>query len=440
MSVKNPQKNEAGELIRFVTKRMEVGVARPQYPGADGEPRWAKRFYFAKMINGELARFPLSSVPADAERIADQIAAFLEDSTHTLADAKRRFNPRALARSSEFSTIGDVFEYHQDHWKVLALGKGTGADYQSAMIVMLRRVDAWRKHTEFVSWSGRRTGLDTLLAPWLETSTTALTARLAMDYQRLMVPSDLEDEEEEITQKITCDSNLRSARALFSREAMKLYKASQSIVLPDLTDFMGVSLFNAKKYFVLLDQPIIKNLFVAAPALKADDLNAYRAFLVCIQCGLRKSEAANLRMDWMVEGDSTALLVHEDGTFKPKHGHGRKVTLDPWVAAEMRAIAAPGKYFIDGTEGERTDAVFSRLNGWLRKNGVDTNKPTHELRKLWFSQKVKRESVLAAAQQGGHRDVKITQSFYADTQMPDNILPFWQEPTISALAKVIKTA
>lgn len=439
--MKDEIKNEAGELVQFRTRRLGVTVARQQY--ASGEAaKWSSRFYFTKMVNGVRMRFPLSPDPTEADRTADQLAAFLLDPTHTLTDAKRKFNPRALERPSEFSTIGDLFEYHTKHWKMLELGDATGKGYQKSLLSLLRHVDAYRTGVPFVSWSGCSVGLGERMKPWLDKHLTVLTAQLATDYQRLMVPSTLEDEEEQITQKITADTVLRCSRALFSKEAMQLYRGSDSIVVPDIAGFMAVSLFNAKKYFVLPDVNVIRTIFTAAPALKADDLNAYRAFLLCVQVGMRKTEAANMRMAWLLDEDSPTVKIHADGKFSPKHGHGRKVILDPWVGTELREIAAPGgDYFLHGTAHERGDDVFDRLNRWLRKRGVDSNKPTHELRKLWFSQKVKRESLLAASQQGGHRDPKITASFYASCQMPDNVLPFWQEPTLAALAHAgIKSA
>lgn len=434
--------NDAKEIIRGKTKKMRVTIARQQYSGPAGAPRWSSRFYFAKMVNRELARFPLPSDPAKAEKLADEIAAFMELSTSTLAEARRRFNPRALERPSAFSTIGELLDYHKDHWKVLELATGTGEGYHRGLTVVLRQVDAWRRGGDFESWSGMRNEKEKgkLMAPWLERPLTVLTGKLGSDYQRLMVPPDLEDEEEEITQKITCDSNLRSAKSVFSKEAMRLYKQSETLALPDLSDFLGVSLFNAKKYFVLPELPVIRKLFALAPELRLTDLNAYRAFLLCTQAGLRKSEAAHMRMAWLQEEDAPVVRIHADGKFKPKHGHGRKVVLDPWVAMEMRALAADGDCFLDGNETERNEKVFDRLNAWLRKCGVDSRKPTHELRKLWFSQKVKRDGLLKASQQGGHRDPKITSSFYADNQMPENVLPFWQEPTAAALAKMAKSA
>jgi hypothetical protein len=438
--MKDVTRNEAGEIIRFVTRRMGVSVARPQYGSPDGVRRYSKVFYYAKMIAGELARFPLSPNASDAEKLADQIAGFLSQPQNSLDAARRQFNPRAVARGSNYSTIGEVLEYHRENWRMLEISNNSGEDYHHSLILILRQADAYRKGTEFVSWSGMRTGKAERMAPWLEKPTTLLTEQLAIDYQRLMVTADLEDEEEIITAKISSDSNLRNARAVFSKEAMRLFRSSRTITLPDLGGFMSVSLFHAKKYFVLPDPAVIRMLFTNAPALRAEDLNAYRAFLVCVQAGLRKTEAANLRMEWMRNEDSPALLIHQDGTFKPKHGHGRKVFLDGWVAEEMRSLAGERKYFIDGTDTERTDEVFIRLNGWLRKQGINATKPTHELRKLWFSQKAKRDGIDAAAQQGGHRDPKITTSFYSSSLMPDNVLPFWEEPTLAALAKVAQKA
>lgn len=437
-TMNNTVKNEAGEIIRFESRRMGVCVARPQYaPG-----QYAARFYYAKMINGRLVRFPLSPVAAEAEKLADQISAFLSSPVATLDEARRKFNPRAIERGTEYSTVGDVLAYHAARWNILEIGAATGLGYHQSLLVLLRRVEAHRKGTEFENWSGRRIGMAELQAPWLAKSTAVLTESLASDYQCLMVPPDLEDEEEIVVQKITSDTVLRNARAIFSKEAMRVYRNSTSIKLPDLNGFMtGVSLFNAKKYFELPDPAVIRKVFTAAPLLKASDFNAYRAFLVCVQAGLRKSEAAALRMEWLHGEDSPAIHIQADGVFKPKHGHGRKVFIPSWVAAEMVEIAAAGGgYFLEGKDTERTDEVFSRLNVWLRAQGVDATKPTHELRKLWFSQKTQREGVYAAAKQGGHRDVKVTQSFYADATMPDNILPFWQEPTLVALAKITKTA
>lgn len=428
-----------GSGVSFRTRRGAY-VFRPQYT-YKGQTSYASRFYFKKMVAGHLKLFPLSPDPKEAEIQADKIAGFFFDPNATIEEAWKKFNPLAQQRPGLHSTFRELFDIHSKSWGILDVSPKTGVGYQGAMLVVLRQAEAYRKNEDpdKLMWAGKRgEAAEKLKAPWLEMSLSVLTESLALNYQRAMVPPTIEDEEELITQKISCDSNLRCARALFSQEAMKLYRINETLVLPDIAGFMSVSLFHAKKYFELPSPDVVRKIFTAAPELKAQDLNAYRAFLLCVQCGLRKSEATNFRMDWMREEDAPTILIREDGKYAPKHGHGRKVFLDAWVGAEVKEIAA-GDAYLDGTKTEREVEVFERLNGFLRKQGIDASKPTHELRKLWFSAKTKRDGIYAAAKQGGHRDVKITQSFYADSSLPDNLIPFWTEPTLAALAK-IKTA
>lgn len=427
-------RNEAGEVVRCRTRKLDVAIHRQRSGGAAGGYSWSKAWYFPKMVNGRLERFPLGHDLTEAVRLADEIAAFLMVPSHTLAEAKRRYNPRALARQSEFSTVGELFDFHRTHFGVLEVDVRTGRRYQVCLVNILRQVEAWRKGTPIVPLrrSGDEKGKE--WARWMQRSLTTLDAKLLEDYQTLMVGGDQteRDEEEILTAKITCDSNIRNARAIFSREARLLY-ANSDLALPDLTKFMGVTLFNAKKYFELLPGRVIRRLFEDSLELKLTDLNAYRAFLAATQCGLRRFEVAGLQMDWFEDEKQPVLKLREDGEFKPKLGHGRTVSVHPWVFAEMQAVAHSREFYLSGTATERNDTVFERLIDWLQKRDVTATKPMHELRKLWFSYKVKAEGILAAQQQGGHTDPKTTSDFYADNQLPGELLPFWQKTTAEAL-------
>lgn len=429
-------KNEAGEVVRARTHKMGVSINRQRSGTAAKGFTWSRAWYFPKMVNGVLERFPLGQDLAQAVKTADEIAAFLSVPSHSLADAKKKYNPRALARQSEFSTIGELFEFHTDHLGVLEIDARTGRRYQVCLLNILRQVEAWRKGSSLVKLTARGADADKEWNRWMGKSLTLLDGKLLEDYQRLMVASAGEDEKADeeaiITAKVTCDSNIRNARSIFSREAMLLYSGSD-LSLPDMKKFMAVTLFNAKKYFELLPGRVIRQLFADSLELKVSDLNAYRAFLAATQCGLRRFEVAALQMDWFEVEDTPVLKLREDGTFRPKLGSGRVVSVAPWVYAEMKAVAASPTDYLDGTMTERSVETFERLIDWLQKRGVTATKPMHELRKLWFSHKVKTEGVIAAQQQGGHTDPKTTSDFYTDCQLPDNLLPFWQSPTVDAL-------
>lgn len=431
-------RNDAGEVVRARTNKMGVSINRQRSGTAAKGFSWSKAWYFPKMVNGTLERFPLGPDLAEAVKLADEIAAFLSVPSHSLADAKKKYNPRALARQSEFSTIGELFEYHTDRLRVLEIDARTGRRYQVCLLNILRQVEADRKGTALVKLTARGKDKDVEWNRWMAKPLTVLNAKLLEDYQRLMVASagddEKADEEAIITAKVTCDSNIRNARSIFSREAMLLYSGSD-LSLPDMKKFMGVTLFNAKKYFELLPGRVIRQLFADSLELKQTDLNAYRAFLAATQCGLRRFEVAALQMDWFEVEDAPVLKLREQGTFVPKLGHGRTVVIAPWAYEEMKSVAASPTDYLDGTPTERTVDTFERLIDWLQKRGVTATKPMHELRKLWFSHKVKTEGVIAAQQQGGHTDPKTTSDFYTDCLLPENLLPFWQTSTAEALKK-----
>ena len=423
-------KNDAGQVVRCRTRRCGVAIHRQRSGSEKSGYSWSKAWYYPKMVNGAVERFPLGHDLTAAVRLADEIATFLSMPLHSLADAKKKYNPRALARQSQFSTIGELFRFHRKHFGVLELSARTGRRYQVCLINILRRVEAWRKGHAVVSLriGGDAKGQE--WARWMERPLTVLDAKLLEDYQTLMVDdqdSERIDEEVILTRKITCDSNIRNARSIFSREAMMLY-ANSDLALPDLKKFMGVTLFNAKKYFELLPALVIRGIFDDISTLKLTDLNAYRAFLVAMHIGLRREEASSLKWSWveMING-KPQLSLHEDGEFRPKAGTGRRVIFEQWVWDELKALRGSlGETVLEGEITERYEFAFERLNKWLRDHGVTSSKPTHELRKCWVSYIAKSQGLFSAQKMAGHRDPKTTTTYYADNLLSDELLKFWK--------------
>lgn len=407
-----------GMVIRRRTKRLRLVVFRQRYV-YKGEFRYSSCFYFAKMINGVRELFPLGTDAADAAKKADEIGAYLALPTSSLEEAKRIYDPRGVARKTHLATIAEVFEAHKTSWRSIGISDASGKGYQYALVMILRYVEAYRAKRPLVSQSGRKMDI----TPWTKQPTTVLTAKLLLDFKAAMV-ADLEDEEEILTAQISCDSFMRQARSVFSEEARRYYRHMR-LPLPDLAEWFEVPLFGAKKYFELPSMETVMRVFAALPGLKKSDLNAWRAFMLCTHLGLRKSEAGFARWSW-IEEPGPVMKIREDGAFKPKHGHGRKIQLEPWVWTQLKEARASIDTIICGEEHERTDQVFERLNVWLKSKGISATKPTHELRKLWFSYTAKVRGILAAQQQGGHSDPKVTSDSYADNMMPDELLPYWK--------------
>lgn len=412
-----------GSAVSAVTTRTQTGIMR-QRSGTAERPEWSAAWYLRKMIHGRRELFPLGRAPAEAIRLADEITSFLSVQSNTLDDALAKYASRSISRPGLFSTIGDVLRVHRENVKLLELGDRTAKGYYNALIRVVRASEAWRggqdlggleaKEEKAKEWG--RVG---------DMSLAVLDDKLLLNYQRAAVADEEADEEELLTAKISANSIMRNARALFGEDALKLYR-EHNLRLPDLDGFMGVSYFRAEKFFELPSPSVVHNLFKLSAKLKKENPGAYRVFFAAIHCGLRRSEIAALSPAWIEDDgpDRAILKLRERGEFKPKHGHGRAIVLQGWVAAKLRELCAePGSYL--GTSQSVRDTALEDAVAWLRKNGIDASKPVHELRKLWTCAKVKTEGLLAAQQQAGHRDANTTSRFYADNKLSESLVHYW---------------
>ena len=423
MPQKDSLKNDAdGKAVEFRTARYGVLVYRKVYPRSDGAERPARNWIMRRTISGKTAVFSLGVDQRSAEKKADEIAAFCSIPQNTLAQAVATYNPRQKERG--LATIGDCLDTYERARAIIgrrggAIGESTWKGYRSFLLKLVRRTVAYRDGEKWVPFNGQH-HID--FTPWTKLSTDILTAKFVMDFKLATIAVDADgepitDEEEIQTAKISADTTLRNARAIFAEKALK-YFGEVGMKLPDLNGFMKEPDFGAKKYFELLGADVIVGFMRQSLALRASDPEAYKVFLLCMHCGLRAGEAAAFSPDWIQNEDRMMLYVRVKGEFSPKRGKGRKVAIAPWVAAALNE-AGP----VRGQE------PFDRLTAWVRgqlPEGSRIEKPLHELRKCWVSYKAKTEGLLAASQQAGHSDPKVTSTHYADNMLADRLVPFWE--------------
>ena len=99
-----------GKLVRFVTRTHGVTVYRQGFKARDGSRTFSSSFYLQKQVAGEIERFPLGIDAKEAERLAEEIAAFVSIPMNTLDMARAKYNPRAIQRETKYATIGDVLD------------------------------------------------------------------------------------------------------------------------------------------------------------------------------------------------------------------------------------------------------------------------------------------------------------------------------------------
>lgn len=221
--------------------------------------------------------------------------------------------------------------------------------------------------------------------------------------------------------KRTANSYVRCARSLFSPQLTKVIK---TVRLPTPLPFDGVELFEtgSMKYISKVN---VQSLIAAARSeLKAADSEAYKAFLLGLFAGMRKSEIDLL--EWrMVDWQNHVIRLEETEWLHLKTmDSAGEITIDPEVSAELQEFMAAGKspFIITSDRRPRNDSariyyrckpIFDRLNAWLRSKGVKANKPLHEMRKEIGALVATQHGIYAASRFLRHSDITTTARHYA---------------------------
>lgn len=412
---------------QFLTRNLSVSVWRAPFADKTGAQCWGKQWYCRKMVAGKSVRFPLGTNKRAAEKLAEEITAFLSIPTNTLDMALAKYNPRRAARNNHVATFTDIVTTYESALGIIGRkGKPVSASsfkgYKSFLASLLRKVESYRTGKPFVSFFGK-SNVD--YSPWFDQPTDILTTKFAMDFKLASIPQDDDaDEDDILTAKITADTTLRNARAFFSKMAVRYYK-EVGLKLPDLSGFMSEPDFGAKRYFELLPAEVIVAVMRASIELRIADVDTYRAFLLCMHCGFRRAEAIAFKPHWLRQDDRPMIHIVAGGDFKPKHGHSRKIVIEQWVFDLLKELGPV-----------KDTASLDRLNDWMKDlipAEFAVSKAVHEMRKLFISFKAKTEGIHAAANQAGHRDVKVTTQHYADSLMSERLLPLWKQPTEAAI-------
>jgi integrase len=226
----------------------------------------------------------------------------------------------------------------------------------------------------------------------------------------------------------TAASTLRNARAVFARWP----ESGIETVDKAVKEFCSVAAVDAPAVkYRLPAADLVERTKAAGRALADTGSDLYPAWLACYWLGLRASEAASARWDWIREIDrdgrrAAYLDVIRRDDYRTK-GTERSVPLAPSVRAALEATRrADSEYLLPGNSPtERLDLVRRKLAAWMRELGwsrADYPKAAHELRKLMGSEWYTRYGVEVACKWLGHASIQTTHRYYADlTRHPDPI-------------------
>jgi len=225
---------------------------------------------------------------------------------------------------------------------------------------------------------------------------------------------------------VSADSAIRMARSIFAKRILAAGLGTK-VHLPSPLPFAGVTVGGSTKRFS--ERIDAERLFAAARRdLEAESPEVFRAFVLCLLAGLRRSEAD--RLTWaQLDLDGASLSVERTEHFEPKSEESnRQVELDP-VAVEILRRAKgenPDPIFVlkgsapkpqtSAAPVYRADVApwrtWERLVAWLGAQGIQDGKPIHVLRKLAGSLVPPAHGLEQARGFLGHASVVTTSNSY----------------------------
>lgn len=223
---------------------------------------------------------------------------------------------------------------------------------------------------------------------------------------------------------VTVNSLIRNAKALFGKKVLPFIE--QKIVVPRPLPFDDVSMEKSPslRYTSKIDAYAL--LARAKDELAQGEPEAFKVLLLALVCGLRRSEIDHLL--WRAFDFNRGILLVENTEYhqlKSEDSAGA-IDLDTDTATLFKGFRArvPKSIFViespnppraeRKTRCYRCNAVFERVNEWLRAQGVDTVKPLHTMRKEIGSIIASEHGIFEASRYLRHSDIRITSAIYAD--------------------------
>lgn len=231
--------------------------------------------------------------------------------------------------------------------------------------------------------------------------------------------------------KRAMNSTLKHAQSLFSKAALDSYDA---LCLPpgarEFGDAMEVPARKAEEPERLSDE-LVKKLRDNTATLYDDDLTAWCGFELMVWGGLRNKECMYIRKNWLEKipnGYRVKMRAVDD--FLPK-GRSRAVVIPAAIGDALLAITELRVRLKDGTVRvhpttkddhlvpalnvtDRSDALYRRLNEWLRTHGMEAEagKLAYRLRKYFLSLVAEQQGLLLAQSAAGHASLATTEDHY----------------------------
>ena len=238
------------------------------------------------------------------------------------------------------------------------------------------------------------------------------------------------DPQAERSAKVTVNSILRQAKALFSSKERRGQSGLLTMLrpvmrMPSPLPFDGVGFYEnqSTRYQSKIDA---KELLVAGKnELAESQPEAFKMLVLALCCGLRRNEIDKLT--WrQVDVEKGVIRIETTRHFRAKSEDSLgEVDLDSGLVALMRVwkAKAKGEFVIEsniaprlgkGYTHYRSNRASKKLTQWLRAQGVEDCKALHTMRKEFGSLVAQEHGIYVASRALRHADIDVTAKHYLD--------------------------
>ncbi len=271
--------------------------------------------------------------------------------------------------------------------------------------------------------SGRRVDYDDY-AQILDLPLAVLDESLAVDFKDWRLRRARETKDNEWSTKVSANTEIRQARAVFGEEARGHYR-SAGLRLPNLEEFFGVGFF--KKVTRLRSPPhesVVRHLHAEFAKVSREPL--FLTLALALHGGLRRGEIETAHSDCLQTTEGLSFIVGRSPGFETKSGDERTVPLPPWLFGRLQA---KGHGFLTGATESARNQVADEAVTWLRHHGFEViKKPLHGLRGIFAGYLLRRRNTADVLDILGHRDIRTTITHYSRRPLSEDLATLWEEP------------
>ena len=401
-----------------------------------------KDWYTRVTLDTKRVNFPLGQNRRKAEQLDRELRARLISGetvsavqAYVAQQLNRDIAPPAIplvtvvaGNGQPWATVGDLFKIRSTY-KFTAKAETT-RQYEFSFLKLIELALLFRADRKMTptNRSGRRVTLANYL-PILALPLSILTDELVDEFQQARMTQAEREKRNEISSRITTNTELRQARAVLTHRALVACRRAK-LNLPDFKPFLEAPILEkAKRIVVAPHEDVIRNLHTSWRSLRGDR-PLFIVIALALYAGLRRSEILHAHARWLQTTTGPSLVLRFADGFETKNGEERTIGIPLWLHDELKAIGPD--YFIGPTEGTRR-ATLARAVSWLRGHGFTTvGKPLHAVRSLYAGYLLTRFPLMVVRQRLGHADIKTTLDHYANNPFCEAIARLWEEDVSAA--------